>query len=58
MIPMKYFREDKNVLGIMIEVNRKLYMFEKSGKVIKTTNFNTIRKVLAELILHLSTIEI
>ena len=58
MIPMKYFRRDKNVLGIMIEVNRKLYMSDSNEKVEKTSNFAEIRQIIAELILLLSSIEI
>ena len=58
IIPMRYFRKDKNVLGIMIEVNRKLYMSKTNGKINKTSEFNIIRQVLAELILLLSSIEI
>jgi N-formylglutamate deformylase len=57
IIPMKYYHKDKNVLGIMIEVNRKLYMSEADGKVNKTSKFNGIRKVLSDLILFLSSLE-
>lgn len=54
MIPMKYYYKDKNVHGIMIEVNRKLYMSDSNRKVEKTSNFAEIRKIIAELISLLS----
>lgn len=31
MVPMKYYRKDKRVSSVMIEVNRKLYMDEATG---------------------------
>ncbi len=56
MIPLKYYHQNKNVIGILIEVNRKLYMKEKGGVIVKTDKFNHIKKILAELILHLSSL--
>ena len=58
MIPLKYYLKNRNIMGIMIEVNRKLYMSETNGKVNKTENFDAIRKIIAELISHLSDIQI
>lgn len=57
MIPMKYYY-NKNVLGVMIEVNRSLYMQETNGKIDKTDNFNIIRGVIEELISLLSAKEL
>ena len=42
MIPMKYYQKNKNVNGLMIEVNRKLYMTNSNGVVSKTQSFDNI----------------
>ena len=46
MIPMKYFQKDKNVKGLMIEVNRKLYMTNSNGVVSKTKSFENICELI------------
>src|SRR5262249_29304082 len=33
IVPMRYFRNDRRVMSIMIEVNRRLYLDEATGKV-------------------------
>ena len=51
LVPMKYYHSDARLLSVMIEVNRKLYMDEETGR--KTENFPRvqadIREVLSEL---------
>lgn len=42
MVPMKYYQRDKRVSSIMIEINRRLYMDEKSGA--KIDAFTLIKK--------------
>lgn len=43
IIPLKYYNKDKNVMGIMIEVNKKLYLGDEN-KIIELNNL--IRKSL------------
>lgn len=43
IIPLKYYNKDKRVMGIMIEVNKKLYL-GKEDKIIELNNI--IRKLL------------
>jgi len=51
IVPEKYYHKNSNVLSIMIEVNRKLYMDEERVK--KNNNFekiqNTINKTISKL---------
>jgi len=51
IIPEKYYHKNSNVLSIMIEVNRKLYMDEESIE--KNNNYekiqNTIHKIISKL---------
>jgi len=42
--PTKYFGNNKNVHSIMIEINRRLYMDEKTGE--KTSNFDSLRETI------------
>ena len=46
MIPLKYYQKNKNVKGLMIEVNRKLYMTNSNGMVSKTPTFETIHELI------------
>lgn len=52
LVPMKYYHSDDRLLSVMIEVNRKLYMDEETGR--KNEYFEKvrtdIREVLAELL--------
>ncbi|HMM06659.1 MAG TPA: N-formylglutamate amidohydrolase [Clostridiales bacterium] len=56
LIPMKYYRKDQRVAGIMIEINRSLYMDENTG--IKSEGYLTVKEditaVLRDLI-HFNT---
>jgi len=60
LVPLQYFRKERSVSSIMVEVNRSLYMDEKSGEkgVRFTAKCNAINRVLSELIaaFHLSKI--
>jgi len=47
MVPMKFYRQEKNVISVMFEANRKLYMNEKT--MTKTSGFPATRKVCHEL---------
>lgn len=53
LIPMKYYRKNENVKGIMIEVNRRLYMTLSNGIVSKTNSLDNIKVVIADLCAHL-----
>lgn len=48
IVPLKYYRKNRNVKSIMIELNRSLYM-DKTGK--KTEGFAALKKEVAEIIL-------
>jgi N-formylglutamate amidohydrolase len=54
MIPLKYLNADKRVHGIMIEVNRKLYLDETDNKIVKNDNFPEIRNIIKEVITIIS----
>lgn len=54
MIPMKFYQKEENVMGIMIEVNRKLYVNASNGKVKKNSNFDSVRRIASDLIYFLS----
>ena len=49
MIPMKYYKRNKKVRGLMIEVNRKLYMTVSNDTVLKSENFNSVKSVIKDL---------
>lgn len=53
MIPIRHYQRDNHVLGIMIEVNRKLYMTKKNGIVRKTDRLDSIHQTIKELIMKL-----
>lgn len=44
LVPMKFYKKTKKVRSIMIEVNRKLYMNETSGR--KTARFNQTKNLI------------
>ena len=48
MVPMAYFQKDPRVLSIMIEINRNLYMNEKTGH--KKDSFETIQHHIKNLL--------
>jgi N-formylglutamate deformylase len=44
LVPVKYYRSNKNVLSVMIEVNRKLYLNEDTA--LKNDSFGKIQKII------------
>ena len=48
---MRYYHQDKRLLSVMVEVNRKLYMDERTGE--QTDSFETVRADIAEVIAEL-----
>jgi N-formylglutamate deformylase len=48
MVPMKYYRKDKHVTSVMIEVNRRLYMDEATGE--KLPCFEAVRAFVLSLV--------
>jgi N-formylglutamate amidohydrolase len=47
-VPIKYFGEDKRISSIMIEVNRSLYMDDKTGD--KLSSFSEVKRMIDGLI--------
>lgn len=50
LVPMEYYQRNQRVFSIMIEVNRKLYMDETTGK--KTEGYIRIKRILSEYLNH------
>jgi N-formylglutamate deformylase len=48
LVPLSSYRKDRRILSVMIEVNRRLYMDERSGA--KSQGFGKVRAALASLI--------
>jgi N-formylglutamate amidohydrolase len=48
IVPMAHYRKDQRVQSIMLEVNRRLYMDERSGN--KLPQFDSIREVVQEFL--------
>ncbi len=48
MVPMRYYRKDKRVASMMIEVNRRLYMNETTGE--KLPGFEAVRAFVMGLV--------
>jgi N-formylglutamate deformylase len=46
-VPLPFFKKSKNVLSMMVEVNRSLYMDESTGQ--KSRRFDSIRRIFSEL---------
>ena len=47
MVPMRYFRNDRRVMSIMVEVNRGLYLDEATGKA--GERFSYVQSMLARV---------
>ena len=56
LVPSEFYRSNKNVYSIMIELNRKLYMNEGTGE--KSSNFRTCLRKLGYIIDVLSGINL
>jgi N-formylglutamate deformylase len=50
-VPLQFYGKEKRVASIMIEVNRKLYMDEETGK--KLLSFPAIQRIVAGLLSQL-----
>lgn len=48
IVPLKFYRKNNNVLSIMLEINRSLYMNEKNGE--KTSYFYKVKNDIFEVI--------
>lgn len=48
IVPMVYYRKNKNVQTIMLEINRKLYLKEQSNK--RSERYSEIRDVIKEFL--------
>lgn len=47
LVPMKFYRKNKNIISVMIEINRRLYMDESNGE--KSRTFNQIKDFIQNL---------
>jgi N-formylglutamate amidohydrolase len=56
LIPMKYYKKDKNIHGIMIEVNRKLYMTKILNEVCRNKEFLKIKSIIKDVVIELNKI--
>jgi N-formylglutamate amidohydrolase len=50
-VPLKFYKKDKRVSSVMLEINRSLYMDEKSG--LRLKSFDNFQKLLSGLISEL-----
>lgn len=50
MIPMKYYQKNRNVNGLMIEINRRLYMTTLNGEIVKTAGFERTKNIVKEIL--------
>ena len=48
LVPMKFYGKDKAVSAIMIEVNRKLYMDERTGY--RRSDFDKTKQVICSIV--------
>ncbi len=48
MVPMKYYRKDKRVASIMLEVNRKNYLEDNSSE--KSSNYKKTKEVVQDFL--------
>ena len=49
LVPMRYFRQDKRVMSVMIEINRRLYMNDNGGK-LKGKGYSQIKHCIGSVI--------
>jgi hypothetical protein len=47
-VPLKHYRADKRVVGIMVEIRRDIYMIEPGGH--PTDGLGTVARCLAALV--------
>jgi N-formylglutamate deformylase len=48
LVPLSFYRKDRRILSVMIEVNRRLYMDERSG--LKNLDFDTVSAAVGTII--------
>jgi N-formylglutamate deformylase len=48
LVPLSSYKKDRRILSVMIEVNRRLYMAERTGE--KSHDFETVRDAVGRLI--------
>jgi hypothetical protein len=48
VVPLSSYQQDRRILSVMIEVNRRLYMDERTGQ--KRNDFGTVRAAVGRLI--------
>lgn len=48
IVPMKYYKKNKNVVSIMLEINRGLYLLEPTNE--KSKQYQEIKKVVQEFL--------
>ncbi len=46
IVPARYYRQTRNVLSLMIEVNRKLYMDEATGR--RSAKYELLKSLLGK----------
>lgn len=51
-MPLKFFKKDRRVSSVMIEINRSIYMDEKTG--LPLISFSNFQKLLSELMPQLA----
>ena len=50
-VPMKFFRSDKRVSSLMVEINRRLYMNEDTGE--KSDSFTDIKSIITNMVQYI-----
>lgn len=53
LIPMRYYQKNRNVNGLMIEINRRLYMTTLNGEIVKTAGFERTKNIVKEILISL-----
>ncbi|HEX2967404.1 MAG TPA: hypothetical protein VHO84_16585, partial [Syntrophorhabdaceae bacterium] len=51
LVPIEYFRKETAVAGIMIEINRRLYMNEETG--CRLSEFEKVRREIGSVVSEL-----
>lgn len=54
IVPLKHYQKDKNVMSVMVEINRSLYMDELST--IRTAGYESLRESLFKLLVGIEAI--
>lgn len=52
LVPIEYFQKETAVTGIMIEINRRLYMDEKTG--IRLSKFESVKRAVGSVVSELN----